>query len=181
MYRHLSLLLLATSFQLSVVIYPLNAQSGCFMQGQNGQTIDLGGLCGNTTPSATPTRSRGNMIQLPIKRRVSGIPTVDITFNGNKTFEMLFDTGASGITITPSMAEAMNVKPERTSYAQTAGGVVPIALGRVQSVSAGGLVIKDIPVSINPSHSLDLGLLGQSFFGSYDVTIKEKVIELRRR
>jgi aspartyl protease family protein len=179
MYRYLSLLLLATGFQLFSVVVPINAQSSCFMQGHNGQSIDLGELCGNTSPSATQTRE--NVIQLPIKRRLNGIPTVDITFNDDKTFEMLFDTGASGITITTNMAEAIGIKPERSAYSQTAGGVVPVGLGKARTVSAGGLELKDIAVSINPSHSLNLGLLGQSFFGSYDVTIKEKVIELRLR
>ncbi|MGK7931008.1 MAG: TIGR02281 family clan AA aspartic protease [Microcystaceae cyanobacterium] len=177
--RYLSLLLLATGFNLSVVVFPLYAQSSCFIQGHNGQNIDLGELCGNTSPSVT--RTRGDVIQLPIKRHLNGIPTVDVIFNGDKTFEMLFDTGASGITITTSMAEAIGITSEKTAYSQTAGGVVPVGLGRARSVSAGGLVKKNLPVSINPSHSLNLGLLGQSFFGNYDVTIKEKVIELRLR
>ncbi len=179
MYRYLPLLLLATGFHLSLSISPHSAQSSCFMQGHNGQSIDLGELCGSRSPAAT--RTRGNIIQLPIKRRLNGIPTVDITFNGDKTFEMLFDTGASGITITTNMAEAIGIKPERSAYSQTAGGVVPVGLGSAKTVSAGGLELKDIPVSINPSHSINLGLLGQSFFAGYDVTIKEEVIELHLR
>jgi aspartyl protease family protein len=180
MQRYLYLVITTATLSLFPPLSPLTAQPHCFMRGSNGQTIDLGSLCGNSVSPPTET-NRKKVIQIPIKRRLNGIPTIDVTFNGDKTFEMLFDTGASMITITTEMADAIGVKPERSAYSQTAGGVVPVGLGMVETVSAQGLTLKNVPVSINPSHSLTLGLLGQTFFREYDLTIKEKVIELHPR
>jgi aspartyl protease family protein len=57
--------------------------------------------------------------------------------------------------------------------------VIQAGIGRVASVQAGGLVIKDVDVVISPH--LPIGLLGQNFFGGHDITIRDNVIELRIR
>ncbi|NER25925.1 MAG: aspartyl protease [Symploca sp. SIO1C2] len=142
------------------------------MTDDNGNVIDLGELCGLGTPG-------NGRLQIPIKRRDANIPVVEVTFNGTKTFEMLFDTGASGIAITPQMATALGVEPEGRGIFETAGGTVEVPLGRVNSVAAGGVEAKNLVVSINKF--LDIGLLGQNFFGSYDVTIREDFIEFSPR
>lgn len=174
--------MIMTGFSSVLVTFPTLAQSNCYIQHSNGQHIDLGALCGNAPNS--PTVSRSKVVIIPIKRRLSGIPSVDVTFStpkGKKTFEMLFDTGASGITVTGDMANAMGLVPEKSSYSSTAGGVVQIGLSRIASVEVGGLVAKNLPVAINPAMPLQLGLLGQDFYQNYDVTIKQDTIELRHR
>jgi aspartyl protease family protein len=77
------------------------------------------------------------------------------------------------------MARALGVTSEGTVSFSTAGGVVQSPVGRVSSMAAGGVVVENVPVSINGF--LDIGLLGQDFFGSYDVTIKQNTIEFRPR
>ena len=47
------------------------------------------------------------------------------------------------------------------------------------SIEAGGLAVNNVVVAISPS--LDIGLLGQDFFGNKDITIKQDVIEFRSR
>ncbi|MEB3211436.1 MAG: hypothetical protein VKL39_08770, partial [Leptolyngbyaceae bacterium] len=42
----------------------------------------------------------GGVFRAPIVRRAGGTPVVMVTFNGNQTFEMIVDTGASGTVIT---------------------------------------------------------------------------------
>jgi aspartyl protease family protein len=147
------------------------------MRSPNGQILDLGHVCGdaiaqpNTTPSGT--------FRLPIKRRDAGIPVVDVTFNGKQRFEMFVDTGASATTISPEMAKALGIGIDKEIPVATAGGVIQAGIGRVASVQAGGLVIKDVDVVISPH--LPIGLLGQNFFGGHDITIRDNVIELRIR
>jgi len=51
--------------------------------------------------------------------------------------------------------------------------------GRVASVNAGGAVANNVVVIISPA--LSTGLLGQNFFGRYDVVIKENVVEFHDR
>ena len=51
--------------------------------------------------------------------------------------------------------------------------------GYVSAVGIGELTKKNIRVITSPS--MNMGLLGQSFFGSYDITIKSDVVEFRER
>ncbi|WP_107669873.1 TIGR02281 family clan AA aspartic protease [Cyanothece sp. BG0011] len=176
--------ILSTSIVVTGMVFassfvPTQAQQSCFLQGANGQNIDLGHLCGGGGSSKPSVSPQTGVFTVPIKRRHSGIPVVDVTFNGQHTFEMLFDTGASGITISTDMADAMGLKPQAGAFSQTAGGVVPIGLSTVSSVKAGELSSSNLQVAINPS--LPIGLLGQNFYGHYDVVIKETTIELRTR
>ncbi|WP_013324377.1 retropepsin-like aspartic protease family protein [Gloeothece verrucosa] len=181
MKKFFSVLILASG----IMVAPLTssstqAQSGCYLEGTGGQHIDLGHLCG--AGSSTPSVGVSGVYQIPIIRRVSGIPTVMVVFNGKQRFEMLFDTGASGVTITESMAKAIGVRKETQDVAQTAGGPVAYHLGRVFSLQAGNLTRKNLVVGIvSQMEGQDQGLLGQNFFGDYDVMIKEKVIELHPR
>lgn len=180
--RILGCSIFVTGIVVTTTYPPTQAQQTCFLQGSNGQNIDLGHLCGdrkNTNVSQPSTSGNTGIFVVPIKRRYSGIPVVDVTFNGQHTFEMLFDTGASGISLSTDMAEMMGLKPERGSFSQTAGGVVPIGISTVSSVKAGELIASDLQVAINPS--LPVGLLGQTFYGQYDVVIKKNTIELRVR
>ncbi|MDV3000216.1 MAG: hypothetical protein N5P05_001822 [Chroococcopsis gigantea SAG 12.99] len=177
---------LILTLSLSLAAFPIQAQAQsdeCVFQGANGRNIDISRLCGNNggTPRVnTASVNKSGVFLLPIKRRVNGIPTVDVTFNGNHRFEMLFDTGATGIVVTDDMADAIGIKKEREIPASTAGGMVVVHLGKANSVQAGNLTKKDLVVGIS-SHMDSLGLLGQNFFGNYDVTIKKEVIELRAR
>ena len=159
-----------------VTLFPLTAnsqeQQGCFLLDSNGRRIDLGSLC-------SESNSTSGIFQAPIKRRESGIPVIDVKFNGSHTFEMLVDTGASATVLTPTMAQTLGVKEEGIVLVETAGGIVKSTKGRVSSIQAGGAVANNLVVLIAPS--LSLGLLGQNFFGNYDVTIKENAIEFRSR
>ena len=169
---------------LTLFAVPSNAQehSGCFMLGAGGQMINLNELCGDETgaieSSPLPSTSTSGVFTLPIKRREGGTPIVDVVFNG-KSFEMLFDTGATGTVITPDMAKALNVKAEAATMVRTAGGTMPNPVGRVASARAGKLNVQDLVVIINPH--ITYGLLGQNFYGQYDVAILQDTIELRVR
>ena len=160
---------------------PLTSHSqerpGCFMRHASGIHLDLTHICVSNSPQQNPTAATN--YNLPIKRREGGTPVVEVTFNGKQSFEMLFDTGATGTVITPAMAKALNVKEEGQVTAHTAGGKVSNSLGRVASAQAGSIVVKNLEVLINPH--IPIGLLGQNFYGNRDVTIKEKVIELKPR
>lgn len=116
-----------------------------------------------------------------IKRRTSGIPIIDVTFNGKQKFEMMLDTGASGTVITPKMANALRVKPVGKIKATIADGKqTEFLVGFVDSIEAGGVKVTDVPVAIGGSDA-NPGLLGQDFFGDYEIRINpnSNVIEFR--
>ncbi|NES98721.1 MAG: hypothetical protein F6K32_26825, partial [Desertifilum sp. SIO1I2] len=70
------------------------------------------------TLSATPPET--NVFRVPIKRRVGRTPVIEVTFNNQRSFEMIVDTGASGILITQQMASDLNIVPVGIAKANTA-------------------------------------------------------------
>ena len=133
---------------------------------------------GPSKPPAQPPAGPGNqkVFQAKIKRRDAGTPVIDVVFNGNKTFEMIVDTGASGTLISQRMASALGVRPVRTVKAGIAdGSVVEFPIGVVRSIRVGGAVIQNVEVAI--AKQMQIGLLGHDFFGNYDVKIKKDVVE----
>lgn len=157
---------------------------GCFAIDSNGNLIDLGNLCPNGTTNVSAGENSG-VFQIPIKRRQGGIPVVDVIFNGTEKFEMLFDTGASATLITPTMARNLNVVPfDKARIATASSSEVEVDVGRVSKIQVGDATLEELLVTIAPEVEGGLqgmGLLGQNFFGSYDITIKENIIDLRTR
>ncbi|BAZ14531.1 hypothetical protein NIES4071_63750 [Calothrix sp. NIES-4071] len=112
-----------------------------------------------------------------IKRRDGGCPIIDVTFNGAQEQEMLVDTGASKTSINKKMASDLNVEPVREGYFIMASGKVEkFPIGFVKSIEVGGAKVDNLEVAIIDSKE-ETGLLGQNFFGKYDVTIKRDEIE----
>ena len=157
---------------------------GCFLRNSNGQTVNLSrSVCGfvpqELNPATAAPETNSGVFLVKIKRRDANIPVIEVTFNGKQKFDMMVDSGASRTVITPAMAAALGVVAKGTVQAQTPNGVATFPLGNVTSIEAGGLAIKDVVVPISPA--LNIGLLGQDFFGNKDVTIKQDVIEFRSR
>jgi len=153
------------------------------MRNSSGIIVNLSeSVCGflpkELTP-ATSTAAKSGVFQAKIKRREANIPVIEVTFNGTQKFDMMVDSGASGTVITPAMAKALGVVPQGTVKAKTPNGDATFPLGRLTSMEAGGLAVKNVVVAISPS--LDIGLLGHDFFGDKDITIKQDVIEFRSR
>jgi aspartyl protease family protein len=176
-----------TGIALTPLVAEAQEHQGCFMQFSNGAAIDLSHLCSSTTTSPTkptansnPSSESSQVFRVPIKRREGGTPVIDVIFNGKNSFEMLLDTGATGTVITPKMAQILKVKQEGIIIAATpSDSEVALPVGRVSSITTAGTTKKDLMVVI--SAALDIGLLGQDFFGNYDVSIKRDVIEFHIR
>ncbi|ABG51533.1 conserved hypothetical protein [Trichodesmium erythraeum IMS101] len=159
---------------------------GCFMVDELGNKKDLTtsvcGLLQEELPGEVSTSSpTAGIYQIPIKGRQGGTLLIDVTFNGNQTYPMVLDTGASDTIITQEMAKTLKVIPyTQETYSIADGSSVEMGVGLVRSISAGGLTFNEFNVSIAPPNK-KIGLLGQSFFGNYDMTIKADIVELRRR
>lgn len=162
---------------------------GCFMIDDAGKKMDLTiSICRLFPEELSEEVSTSSTIpgvyQIPIVRRTNGeegSPIVQVTFNGDQTYEMILDTGASNTIITQEMAASLKVLPfERGSFKVADGRDVELGIGLVSSISAGGLESNQFTVAISPPEQ-KVALLGQDFFGKYDMSIKEKVVELRAR
>jgi len=153
----------------------------CFMTTSSGQRIDLGSLCGEGELDTQKPSQQSGVFSAPIVRRASGIPIIQVTFNSTKPFDMMVDTGASGTLITQQMAKILGVKQDGFIQINTASARgVKIPTGVVNSIEVDGAVVQNVKVAI-AGPELDVGLLGHDFFGQYDVTIKENIVEFRRR
>jgi len=118
---------------------------------------------------------------VPILGRAGGTPIVEVTFNGTRKFEMLFDTGATSTLITLPMAQALRLKAVGLKVVTVADGArVVIPFASVKSMESDGRLKRNILVGVAPP-AMPIGLLGQDFFEGYDILIKENVIEFRRR
>jgi aspartyl protease family protein len=179
MKKLLSVLVVVAGVSLTPLPSHSQEYSGCFLRHGNGQVINLSTLCGSGSGQATTAPAPSGVFRIPIKRREGGTPVIDVVFNGKYRFEMLFDTGATGTIISPQMAKAIGIKIQGMALAQTAGGTVQNPVGRVPLIQVGGIAAKNLLVAINPH--LELGLLGQNFYGHHDVTIKADVIEFHIR
>jgi aspartyl protease family protein len=180
------LMLLSTLFNLIPLAATAQTQSECIVLDAQGKPMNLGHLCGggvipssNKNPSITTSPSNPGVFTAKIKRREFGIPVIEVQFNNQHTFEMLVDTGASLTILTERMAQQLQIQPIGNMLLYTANDSVYVPRSRVASVAAGGIKSQNLDVAIAPS--LDLGLLGQNFFGHYDITIKQDVIEFRAR
>ncbi len=109
-----------------------------------------------------------------IKSYKSGIPLIDVTFNGNVHFEMMVDTGASSTMITESMSKALNVETVSYVTANTPSGETKFPVGYVNSIAVGQSSVQEVPVAIGP-----VALLGHDFFGDCNISIKrdQNVVE----
>jgi aspartyl protease family protein len=154
-------------------------RAGCFLRDSQGKAVDLGNLCPEQSKLKVQSKVYGKNIIIPIKRRVSGIPIIEVVFNGRHRYEMAFDTGASLIAITPEMAKRLGIKVERKAIFGTANGNVVANIGTVNSIKVGNVIQKDLPVVIPAG--LTIGLLGQNFFGEHDVTIRANEIIINKR
>ena len=158
-------------------------QPGCFLRTKTGEIISLDPVCvfpeTNENTAISPLTTPG-VYQAKIIRREGGIPVIQAIFNDRQPFEMMVDTGASGTVITPMMARLLGVIPAGRGKADTPSQKgVEFDLGSIQALNVGGAIKNNLIVAIAPL--LDVGLLGQDFFGEYDVTIKEDVVEFRSR
>ena len=165
--------------------------STCFMLDEHGNPVNLGNLCQSPAtssdsesadwelfPSSEPLEP--GVYTVPIEGRLNGIPVIDVVFNNKYVYKMMLDTGASGIVITQSMAEMLKVYHHQTVWVSTPSSQrVAMSSGYMRSVEVAGIEKTNIPVIITPE--MRIGLLGQSFFGKYDLTIKSDVIEFRER
>ncbi|VEP14775.1 putative aspartyl protease [Hyella patelloides LEGE 07179] len=182
------------SLQFSLIVttaIPAIAQNtpGCYMLDANGNPTDLGYLCGTSPNNANSSTLRNRKTRVsnssdffvvPIKRRIHGTPVIDVKFNDKYIFEMLFDTGATMTVITKPMAKTLKLKPTGSLPFQTASNnLIYFEISSVSSASAGNMVSNNLNIAVAPT--IDMGLLGQNFYGMYDITIKYGTIEFRRR
>lgn len=139
-----------------------------------------GEASGNGEPPAPlPGGDPTLLASAPIVNRLGGIPVIGVELNGRE-FSMAIDTGASLTVLTPAMAAALQLQPTGTIRVNTPSDTaVELPISQVQRLRVGNVIASNLQVAVSPS--MTIGLLGQNFFGNYDVTIRGDRVEFHRR
>ena len=131
-------------------------------------------------PASETARNGGGTsekAQVPVIRRLNGTPVVQVTFNSERSYEMILDTGASRTLITRQMADELGIVATEKMVAATASeNQVTFDIGQMRSISIEEITLRDARVSIGDA--VTIGLLGNDFLHGYDVTIRADVVEL---
>lgn len=104
-----------------------------------------------------------------LKRGLDGHYRAEAQINGEKV-DVLVDTGATGVAISQSVADKLNLKSIDAIRTNTANGDSVGYMVRLKSVKLGGVDAQDVSAMIVPSLDGDV-LLGMSFLGRMDVRL----------
>ncbi len=107
--------------------------------------------------------------EITLKRNRYGHYVASGRING-KPVTFLLDTGASDVSIPNSLANKLGLKRGVSQTYNTANGQITAYTTRLDRISLGGIELKDIRASINPSTQGDEVLLGMSFLKNLDFT-----------
>lgn len=131
-------------------------------------------------PGAVPA-ARAASLRIPFTRRGT-LMVVEATLNDQVQASFLVDTGASGVSIPDRVARQLGVRVDADTPrlpVQTAAGIVAEPLVELDSIQVGAARVERISALVNSS--MDVGLLGGSFFNNfvYEIDAAAEVITLR--
>jgi len=125
-----------------------------------------------TSSSAYATDPSKDPMAVPFTRLGNNL-VINVEVNGRPT-QMYFDTGASIVTLTQAQCRSLGITiPEDAQVGQTVGiaGSTRTRHFEVQSLRVGGITVRDFMVAVPDSEMAGIGLLGQTFYSSYQYTI----------
>jgi gag-polyprotein putative aspartyl protease len=179
---------------------PLVDPGGCYLVDASGRTVSLGTLCGSGSGSVSSSgsgsggvsnsgpKANPRVISIPIKYRVGRNPVIEVTFNGNRRFDMIVNNALGMTLVAKAMANALKLNATG-SASSTIGPIgntrkVTFPTSKITSITVGELSTSNAEAGIvgkELGEELKLGLLGFDFFKDYTLQIKEKTIGLSRR
>jgi clan AA aspartic protease (TIGR02281 family) len=126
------------------------------------------------------SRAMASPIRIPIQRE-GGLIRVRVRLNETIEAPFYLDTGASEIVLPQSLADQLGFQArpgQPLVQVTTVGGSLALHTMELRSVQVGSAVVPDLRAIVSPT--LDVGLLGASFFGDlpYSIDPSENVLIL---
>lgn len=115
------------------------------------------------------SRLGNNTNSVVLKRGLDGHYRAEALINNEKV-DVLVDTGATGVAISQSIADKLNLKSINAIRTNTANGNSVGYMVRLDSVKVGGVEANNVAAMIAPSLDGDV-LLGMSYLGRMDVRL----------
>jgi clan AA aspartic protease (TIGR02281 family) len=105
-------------------------------------------------------------------RRRGGVFEIDVTLNGKTTASMIFDTGASLVTLSSDFAAKIGVEAHASDQTvelhDASGGVTMAKKTTIATVRVGPFTVKNVDCAVLPPSKRDIPLLlGQSFINQF--------------
>ncbi len=116
--------------------------------------------------------------EVVLKRGLDGHYRSEALINGEKV-DVLVDTGATGVTISQSVADKLNLKSIDAISTRTANGDSVGYMVRLDSIKLGGVEAKNVSAMIAPGLEGDV-LLGMSFLGRMDVRLYKGEMSIKQ-
>jgi len=115
---------------------------------------------------------RGDPTVLPLNV-LRGQAYLKADVNGALGQRFAFDTGATGITVSPRLAKSAKLKPIRpfTITGMGGKGTVQGDLVLIRSLTLGGVALKNVTATVAEPKGDEEGLLGPSVLGSFLITV----------
>lgn len=148
-----------------LILVMLTALFSSYLREQRNPNANLQPVTdANGVPVVTLLRNRqGHYVA---GARINGVPV-----------EVLVDTGATTVTVPEPLARRLGLPRGRRVLATTANGTIVTYATRLDSVQLGGLIMHNVPATINPNH--DEILLGMSFLKRLDFSQRGERLTLR--
>jgi clan AA aspartic protease (TIGR02281 family) len=132
---------------------------------------------------AVPT----NKASVPMERH-GAVAMVQATLNNRRSAKFVVDTGASYTLISNAVATDLGINlgaNPKTMPFQTANGLINAPIANMESISIGGLEIRNIPIAIHdavPDPQV-AGLLGLNFLSNFkmDIDTQKGILHLEKK
>ena len=132
-------------------------------------------------PNSDPAsfRTADNIIEVQLDSNRYNHYVVDGTINGHRV-TFLLDTGATHVAIPAHLAEKLNLQKGYRHQVMTANGIAEAFGTKINTLTIGDILLRDIRASINPSMATDEILLGMSALKQIEFTQRGDQLTLRQ-
>lgn len=124
---------------------------------------------------------------VPIEKH-GEVVVIEATLNNRKSAKFVVDTGASYTLISNALARDLAIdfgQASKTLSFQTANGLINAPVTQLESISVGGMEIKNLPTAVHDAvpDSQVSGLLGLNFLTHFrmDIDTQKRVLHLEKK
>ncbi len=125
------------------------------------------------------TRAEDGRVEVVLQRNRMGHYVADGSING-VAVTFLLDTGATGVAMSPGLAQQVGAPRGQAVMTRTANGNVEGYLTRLRSVQLGAIEQNNVRASVAPGLAIDEVLLGMSFLKNLEMIQRGETLTLRQ-
>ena len=152
------------------------------------QRNNVGRIRANDSPRAPePEKPLAARASIPFEKH-GQVVVIDAMLNKKTPAKFVVDTGSSYTMISSAVAKELNIElseSQRTMSFQTANGVIQAPLTNLESITVGGMEIKNLAAAVHnavPDATVS-GLLGLNFLSNFrmDIDTQKGVLHLEKK